>query len=220
MTDIIDEVIASHRPVRFMRQALCDAGHLCGDPSCHGRLERAWDRLACLIEINTDAEQEICYPSMFGTSPAGLEQLRDAVADIRDLQEAVDEVRLQSAGSPGWRRTVTAALYLCMRHLGRQERALADYCHRATVQQRTKLAGQWQAFTAARIADLVPSAQRDGSACQFCQWPLTGGHRHVLDTQRLGIYCSCEVCHGLFQQLKACPDHHPSGGWLSSARAH
>ena len=219
MTDIIDEVVASFRQIRIMQQGLRDADHSCGEPSCHRLLEGAWDRIGRLIEISTDAELEVCFPFMFGTGPPDLEQLRDAVADIRDLREAVDEARLQPAASPGWRRAATAARSLCMRHLDCQERALARYCRRAPRSERMKLAGQWRAFSSARMADLVPSAQRDGQACQFCRWPLTGGHRHVLDSRSLGIYCSCDVCHGLFQQLKACPDHHRRNGTLSSARA-
>lgn len=206
MADITEVIRADHRRIQRLQGALRDADRSSSDTGSLRVAAHVWNRLAFLIEMNADAEQEICLLPMFGTGPAALEQVQDAVADLDDVRAAVDEARLQPARSAAWRRAVRAAIALNERHISRQEQGvLAAFRCRAGPELRRKLADEWQAFTSARITELVSPAQQDGRSCHFCEWPLGIRHRHVLDAQHLGIFCSCDVCHGLSRQSKIGP---------------
>lgn len=200
MVDVIDVIYADHRRIRRMQHALGQVDRHRSTLACRRVLARVWDRLAFLIEVNADGEEEICHLPMYGRSAPGLERIYDAVADLDDIRAAVAEACSQPAGSAAWRRAAEAALIVNSQHLDYRERGpLADFARRAPRPLREQLGGQLLAFTAARIAELLPAAQQDGTACRYCEWPLTTLHHHVLDGQRLGIFCSCDVCHGLSQ---------------------
>lgn len=212
MRDIIAVVRADYRRIRHMQEALHDAGRYCSDPCSRRVLASVWNRLAFLIEMNADAEEEICHLPMFGTSPQALDQIQDAVADLGEIRAAIDEARLQPAGSVIWWRAVRAALSASARHCDRQEGGvLAEFRRRAARSRREKLADQWLAFTSARIAELVPPARQGGAVCEFCEWPLANRHRHVLDAQRRGIFCSCDVCHDLSRRIAISSGSRPPG---------
>jgi hypothetical protein len=207
MAEIVDVVHAEHRRIRHFRQALVEAERRCGDPDSDRVLASVWDRLAVLIEMNADAEEEICHLAVYGTGPLAVARIDDAEAELADIRAAVAEACLHPAGSPAWRRAAKAALTANRRHLDHRERGpLAGFARRASHSLREKLADQWLSFTAARMAELVPPEQRSGAACHYCEWPLTHRHRHVLDTQQLSIFCSCDVCHGLSHHIKIDPD--------------
>lgn len=200
MVDVIDVIYADHRRIRRMQHALREVDRHRGTRASRRVLARVWDRLAFLIEVNADGAEEICHLPVYGRSPLGLERIYDAVADLDDIRAAVAEACSQPAGSAAWRRAAEAAVSANSQHLDYRERGpLADFARRAPRPLREQLGGQLRAFTAARIAELVPAGQHDGTACWYCEWPLTARHHHVLDGQRLGIFCSCDVCHGLSQ---------------------
>src|SRR4051794_20598858 len=132
MADIVDVVHADHCRIRRMRQALGEADRQCGNPASRRVLARVWDRLAFLIEMNADAEEEICHLTVYGTGPLALERIDDAEAELAGIRAAVAEACLQPAGSAAWQRAVIAALTANRRHLDYRERGpLADFARRA-----------------------------------------------------------------------------------------
>ena len=149
--DIIELIIADHRRIRRLRQALDDA--IRSDHSGPGwLLAHVWQRLADVLVTHTQAEQEICYLSMFAAGQR--EEWRDAVADNDDIHEAVSEASLKRPGSAGWWRAVGAALAAGARHIERAEGgALARWQLRLTASQRFELGRQWSAFVAAWTQD-------------------------------------------------------------------
>ena len=151
MSDIVDLIRADHQRILRARRALREfAGEPGGSSSC-GRARAAWADLAALIEVHADAEEEICHLPMYGRSARGLAMIQDAVADLDDIREAVQEAALQPPCSPGWWRAVTAVLSGCAEHCDRQERGvLASFQRSASGPLREGLAAEWLAFTAAR----------------------------------------------------------------------
>ena len=206
MADILDVIRVDHQRLQRMQQALRDADRYGSrEASSVHAIARVWERLAFLIQMNADAEQEICHLPMSGIRLVALEQLQEAMADLDDVRAAVDEALLQQAGSVAWWRAVRAAISINEQRIGRERGMLADFGRGAGRALRERLADEWLAFTSARITEFVPTARQDGGACQFCRWPLAGRHRHVLDAQHLGIFCSCDVCHDLSRQVKIDP---------------
>lgn len=49
--------------------------------------------------MHANAEDEICYLAMFGTSLQALAQVKDAVAELDEIRQAVAEARLQPCGT-------------------------------------------------------------------------------------------------------------------------
>ena len=150
MTDIVELIRADHQRIQHARQALQELAGERGGSAC-GRAVAAWRQLAALIEAHADAEEEICHLPMYGNGSRGLAMIRDAVADLDDIREAVGEAALQLPCSPGWWQAVRAALSGCAEHCEHQERGiLSDFQLSASAPLREKLAAQWLAFTAAR----------------------------------------------------------------------
>jgi hypothetical protein len=157
MAGIIGLILADHRRILFMQQALHDADRGCRDGRSGRALASVWDRLAASIEIHADAEEEICYPAMFGTSPRARQQMRDAIAGLDDIREAIGEARLHPVGSAAWRQAVQDASWACEQHSGHQDlRVLADFRRRADRSLRCKLGSQWSAFTRREAARKRP----------------------------------------------------------------
>ena len=121
MADIIDVILADQRRITRMRQALRDADHYSSENTgSRTLLARVWGRLAFLIEIHADAEEEICHLPMLDGSRRALQYIRNAAADLGDIHSAVEEARVHPPGSPQWWRAVTAALNIHGRHCGRR----------------------------------------------------------------------------------------------------
>ena len=120
-------------------------------------LAEVWSRLAGLLELHAEAEEEICYPAVFGPGPDAAAQMQDAIADHDDIREAIAEARLHAVGSPAWWRAAATAVRAGRDHVAQEERGvLAAFGRRAAPELRTELGLQWAAFTAARAGDAVP----------------------------------------------------------------
>ena len=154
MTDIIELVLADHRQIRQLRQALYDTARNGARGGADGTLAGVWDSLAGLIELHFSAEREICWLPMCGTDPPGRERLAEAAAVAADIMAAIDETRLLAAGSPFWWRAVNDALSACNAQLGQEEDSiLAGFARRADRPAREQLGRQWLAYAAARLLD-------------------------------------------------------------------
>ncbi|HEY5356952.1 MAG TPA: hemerythrin domain-containing protein [Streptosporangiaceae bacterium] len=128
MADIIELILADHRRLRRLVTALGDATRHGEDPGATCMSAAVWDRLAGLLELHAEAEEEICYLAMFGPGQDAAARMQDAIADHDDIREAVAEARLHPPGSAAWWRAVTAARRASSDHIAREERgALATF---------------------------------------------------------------------------------------------
>jgi hypothetical protein len=66
MADIIEVILADHKRIRRMLGALEDAASYGEDPCAGWMLAPVWCRLADLLELHAEAEEEICYLALFG----------------------------------------------------------------------------------------------------------------------------------------------------------
>ena len=184
MADIIELILADHERIRRLLRALDDAARYGGDTGADWVLALVWRRLAGLLELHAEVEEEICYLALFGPGQDAAAQMQDAIADHDDIREAVREARLHAVGSAAWWRAATAALRASSDHMTHEERgALAAFGRRATPALRNELGRHWAAFIAARIRDAAPEranpgrpgraspARRDGSARYLLQGP-------------------------------------------------
>lgn len=194
MTDIVELVLADHRRIRQLREALGDAARYSAGPGPDRGPAEGWARLAGLIEAHISAEQEICWLPMSGAGPRAREQVAAAITVARDIRVAIGEARLRPDGSPGWWRAVNDAVSGCAALLGCEEDGiLADFARCAGRPLRDRLGRQWLAFAAARRRDEAASGP-DVPVCQICGRPLPGNHPHVLDAGRRAVWCTCRAC--------------------------
>jgi hypothetical protein len=208
MADIIELILFDHERILRLQTALSDVARYYRDAGSAWALASIWDRLAALIEIHTEAEEEICYLAMFGTSRAGQAHMQEAIADHDDIREAFGEARLLPVGSAAWWRAVKAALSTWVEQIDREEQGvLADFARRAGRAQRDKLGRQWSAFTTARHGDLPPQTQPGGAVCQMFQWPIPSSNQHIIAVDRCAALCTCPACSVLIHQAKDGQDH-------------
>lgn len=154
MADIVEVILADHRRIRRLVAAVQESGRRGDAASAAWPLGPVWRRLAAIVELHAEAEQEICYLEMFGSGPPGAAQWRDAVADHDDIRAMLAEAALQPAGSPAWWRAVAPATRLICDQMEAEERGvLACFARRAAPQLRHELAQRWASFVAARIRD-------------------------------------------------------------------
>lgn len=203
MADITELIAGDHQRLLRWEAALRDAGRgRAGDGSCRV-LAALWGRVAALLDLHADAEQEICHLPLAAAGPDGLQEAGELAADLWDIHEAVSEARLQAAGSPPWWLAVNAALTGYQRHHDRLHRGLlASFALRAGRAQRERLAAQWLAFQAARIRDLNSPPSPDGRTCPLCRWPLPATHSHILDAAHRAVLCTCPPCPALLDHAR------------------
>jgi hypothetical protein len=176
--DVIELILADHRRIRRLRNALCDAVPYSDDHSPGWVLASVWQRTAGLLEAHCRAEEEICYLSMFSSGPHATELRREAIADHDDIREALGEASVSCVGSAQWWRAVRAALAVSADHVDREERGvLADWQLRLTMSQRREFGRQWSAFIAAWTQDATPSARSGLAGGAATNLPLPGRQR-------------------------------------------
>lgn len=150
--DIADLIMADHRRIRRLRDAVYDAGRSAGHSGLEWMPGHVWQRFTGLLVAHFEAEEGVCYrtvvaPGADGRQAAGPQ--REAIADHDDIREAVREASQLRPGSAPWWRTVTAVLSASTEHLDREESGiLAASLPRLTLNQRRMLGHQWLAFTA------------------------------------------------------------------------
>ncbi len=147
-------------------EGLSDSARYGGGQDAACSLAPVWRRLAGVLDIHAEAEQEIWFPALFGHSHEQDAQIREAIADHDDIREAAREAALHPVASAAWSRAVVAVLRLTPDHIAREENGpLAIFARRAAPELRHELGRQWAAFTAARIRD-TPAGRWTGTASQ------------------------------------------------------
>jgi hypothetical protein len=151
LPELVQVIVAEHARILRLFAALANLGRRQPSGTC-GRttLIGAWQRLASLVDMHADAEEEICYEVLFGYGGHIAALLNTAVADHNDIREAVAEARLAEAGSASWWRAVATAHRACTEHFASEEQGVLAYvCAQLTPETGKLLARQWAAFTAA-----------------------------------------------------------------------
>lgn len=153
MPDIIDLIMAEHRRIGRLVDALSDATRSRGGPSAACLVE-LWGRLTELLDVHGEAEQEIWYPVLWHGGAGERAQAEEAVADLADIHEAACEAALCPVGTVVWSRAASAVLRLTRDHISREERStLVALARCACPELRDRLARQWAAFVVARVRD-------------------------------------------------------------------
>jgi hypothetical protein len=115
-------------------------------------LDQIWKRLASLLEVHCRAEEEVCFPLVFGSGAPALGFVEEATADHDDLREVVAEARLLEVGSSRWWHVIAALRAVCIRHFASEERGpLAQVCGSAPPETSKALVRRWTAFAAAHV---------------------------------------------------------------------
>jgi hypothetical protein len=162
--DVTELIRADHERIRRLFAALDDAARYEAADWAGGRgpawmLPSMWARIASLIGLHADAEQEICFLPMFGPGRDRVCDLEAAVADLNDLRDAVAEAALQHPGSPAWWRAVNAARRSAYDHIAViDDGVVSKFRERCDMRLRDDLGRQWKRFIAARRRDGWPSA--------------------------------------------------------------
>ncbi len=160
--DITELILQDHHEQRRMFAILDEI-----DRGDHRRLAAVWERLAILLEVHADAEEELFYPRLLDVghgaggegSPAS--ETQDAVHDHNEIRDAVREVGNHEAGSDGWWTAVVDARKANSDHMAEEERgALADFRHSASLTNRHDLGVAFAAFEAERAGG-VRSEDKD-----------------------------------------------------------
>lgn len=153
MADIIELILADHRRIRRLLDAVEDAAYYSRQPgvSC---LPAVWRRLAELLGQHAEAKQEIFYPALCWHGIGDAAEAEEAAADLLDIQEAIADGELGFIDSGRWWRASAAATRLTREYIAREEHGLLAALSRAASSQlREQLGRQWAAFIIARMRD-------------------------------------------------------------------
>jgi len=152
--DIAELILAVHTRVGSLFAALdrsVVSGRSARVPSA---LMPVWAAAAELLVLNAEAEEEICFPAIFGNGPEGLAATNRAIADHDDIREAICEARLNDAGSSAWWRAVNATRKASSNHFtGPEISALILFGRCGPADLRQTLGRYWINFIAARLRD-------------------------------------------------------------------
>ncbi len=125
-------------------------------------LSAVWDRLAALLEVHAEAEEQLFYPQLLrvgkgvdSLDPA--EETVDAIGDHNDIRDAVAAVADHDVGSDGWYDAVAKANEANSDHMAEEEReGLTDFRRHAGLQLRHDIAVAFAAFEATHFAGVTP----------------------------------------------------------------
>jgi Hemerythrin HHE cation binding domain len=107
-------------------------------------------RLADLLAVHTQAEEETCYLPLLGTGGQATERMRDSIADHEDIRGTIGEAAVQPVGSAAWWHTVRTVMAVSAEHLEHEERdVLPVWLAGLSMSRRKELGRRWCAFVAA-----------------------------------------------------------------------
>jgi hypothetical protein len=150
ISEIGELIVTDHARILRLFKALDDLARRGDSAVARSALAQVWARLASLLEVHTRAEEEICFPLVFGGASA-LDLLETATADHDDIREAVAEARLLEVGAARWWQLTSAIHAACIEHFAREERGpLAQICCSLPPEKSKVLVRQWAAFAASQ----------------------------------------------------------------------
>ena len=131
MAGIIEVILADHKRIRRPLRALDDAAHYGEDPNAGWMLAPVWCRLADLLELHAEAEEEICYLALFGQDRTRPRRCRTRSPTMTTSARTYGK-RLHAARFCDLVARVASALRASSDHVAREERdALAASGRRA-----------------------------------------------------------------------------------------
>lgn len=126
-------------------------------------LSAVWTRLAALLEVHAEAEEELFYPEVLRLGkgadgkPNAADETEDAIKDHNEIRDAVAAVVEHDVGSTSWFEAVAAANRANSDHMAEEERqALTDFRLHSDLQLRHKLAVAFITFESAHITGVQP----------------------------------------------------------------
>lgn len=133
------------------------------DPGDTDRLTAVWKRLAILLDLHAEAEEELFYPALLALGQ-GIDaehtpeaETEDAIEDHNEIRDAVAAVAKHSAGSQAWYEAVAAANKANGDHMAEEEReGLTDFRRHASLQTRHDLAVAFIGFAAEHPRGVTP----------------------------------------------------------------
>lgn len=144
-------IVTEHARILRLFRALDDLARRGDSAVARLALSQVWARLASLLEVHTRAEEEICFPLVFGRGASPLDLVETATADHDDIREAVAEARLLEVGAARWWQLISAIHTACAEHFAREERGpLAQICSALPPEKSKVLVRQWAAFAASQ----------------------------------------------------------------------
>ena len=151
ISEIGELIVTEHARILRLFRALDDLARRSDPAVARLRLAQVWARLASLLEVHTRAEEEICFPLVFGSGASTLDLVETAIADHDDIREAVAETRLLDVGSARWWQLIGTTHAACIQHFASEERGpLTRFCRSLPPATSKVLVRQWAAFAAAQ----------------------------------------------------------------------
>ncbi len=133
------------------------------EPGDTDKLAAVWKRLAALLDLHAEAEEQLFYPALLhlgqgvGGEPTPRAETEDAIHDHNDIRDAVAAVAEHAVGSDGWYHAVAAANQANGDHMAEEEReGLTDFRRHTSLQTRHDLAVEFAAFEAAHLTGVEP----------------------------------------------------------------
>ena len=171
--DICDYILEDHHTQRGMF-ALLDS--IPRDDT--GALRAVWNRLAILLEVHAQAEEELFYPRVLaegqgeGDKDTPEAETEDAIGDHNDIRDGVRAAGEHEVGTQDWWDGVYAARKANDDHMGEEEReALADFRMHSSPQERHDLAVRFAVYECAHadghglsLADKDPQEYIDANS--------------------------------------------------------
>jgi Hemerythrin HHE cation binding domain len=149
--EIGELIVTEHARILRLFRALDDLARRGDSAVARLALSQVWARLASLLEVHTRAEEEICFPLVFGSGASPLELVETATADHDDIREAVAEARLLEVGAARWWQLVSAIHTACAEHFAREGRGPLAQIYGSLPPVKSKvLVRQWAAFAASQ----------------------------------------------------------------------
>jgi hypothetical protein len=149
--DICDFILDDHHEQRRMFALLDEIPR--DDTTSLGAV---WDRLAILLEVHAQAEEELFYPRLLdlgegeGDKDSAAAETVDAVGDHNDIRAGVRAASTHDVGTQDWWDGVYGARKANDDHMGEEEReALADFRRHAPAQLRHEIAVAFAVYEAA-----------------------------------------------------------------------
>jgi Hemerythrin HHE cation binding domain len=146
-------------------------------------LSAVWDRLAVLLEVHAEAEEQLFYPELLrvGKGAGGVDpvdETEDAIGDHNDIRDAVAKVADHEVGSDGWYEAVAKANEANSDHMAEEEReGLTDFRRHAELQLRHDLAVAFAAFEATHFAGVTAVDKDPESYVSEIEEEITASNR-------------------------------------------
>jgi len=159
--DITDIILADHEDQRRMFARLDDV-----DRSDAGALGALWTRLAAMMEVHAQAEENFFYPRLvkLGERLHDAEEAaetKDAIGDHNDIRDGITEASRCDVGSDGWWKGVTDARKANDQHMGEEEHeGLVDFRRHVSLEERHSIAVSFVAWQAQHV-DGVPTVDKN-----------------------------------------------------------